>query len=267
MESKTSRLSVTLENKLICASVAGVITESLILERHSRVLELIKASGCKAVLYDIRDLASPSLDLVELQHRLNTELQALEVKLAVVVPGSRLAYLARLAFGDLNYRVFYERMDEALQWLQHTPPDAARPRRLLVADVPEAIPMLTSALDLYFHLLPRTSWTGACSAVHQGIDLVLCGIGFEESKMFDLLEYLRSQEETRSTPFFCIKSVRQKLPSTITNGIGVALHAKGTAGYIDFEGWHARFGEHQASANLREKLSEVLSIQRTPDLR
>jgi hypothetical protein len=213
------------------------------------------------VLYDIRGLELPSLDLVELQHRLNTELQAFEAKLAVVVPGSRLAYLEGLAFGDLNYWVFYESIDDALQWLEHTPLDSAQPKRLLIADVPEAIPMLTKALDQYFHLLPRTSWTGACSAVHQGIDLDLCGIGFEESKMFDLLEYLRSQHETKSIPFFCIKSIRQKLPSTINNGIGVAVHAKGTAGYIDFERWQARFGEHQASTYLREKLSEALSVQ------
>lgn len=266
MEAKTSQLSVVLVNNIIHASLAGIISEQLILERHFRVLGLIAESGCKAVLYNIMDLEPPSLDLVELQHKLNTELHKNDVKLAVVVPGSRLAYLARLAFGDMNYRVFYGNVNDALQWLQHAPIEPERTRTLLIADVPEALPTLTNALDQYFHILPRTSWTGACSAVHQGIDLVLCGIGFEESKMFDLLEYLRSHEETRSTPFFCIKSIRQKLPSTINDGIGIALHAKGTAGYIDFEGWQSRLGEHQASSILREKISEALSVSNKSDL-
>ncbi len=266
MERKTSQLAVVLENRVICASVTGVITEQLILERHARVLSLIRESGCKAVLYNVLDLEPPSLDLVELQHKLNMEFQKMEVKLAVVVPGSRLAYLARLAFGDLSYRVFYESVNDALQWLAYSPLDFHQPKKLLIADVPEAIPMLTKALDQYFELLPRTSWTGACSAVHQGIDLVLCGIGFEESKMFDLLDYLRSHHETRSTPFFCIKSIRQKLPSTINHGIGIALDAKGTAGYIDFEGWQLHFGEYQAAAHLRKKLSEALAAQNTPNL-
>lgn len=263
MERKTSQLAVTFANNVIRASVAGVITEQLILERHSRVLSLIKESGCKAVLYNILALEPPSLDLAELQHKLNAELQAFDVKLAVVVPGSRLAYLARLAFGDLNYRVFYESVDDALQWLERTPDDGAQPKRVLIADVPEAIPMLTKALDQGFNLLPRTSWIGACSAVHQEIDLVLCGIGFEESKMFDLLDYLRGQQETRSTPFFCIQSVRQKLPSTINNGIEIALHAKGMAGYIDFEGWCSRFGEHQASIKLNKRLLEAMGLRDT----
>jgi hypothetical protein len=266
METKTSQLSVALVNNVIHASLAGTVSEQLILERHSRVLELIAESGCKAVLYNILDLEPPSLDLVEQQHKLNAELHQNDVKLAVVVPGSRLAYLARLAFGEMNYRVFYGNVNDALQWLQPSPIRKEPTGTLLIADVPEAMPILTNALEQYFHILPRTSWTGACSAVHQGIDLVLCGIGFEESKMFELLEYLRSQPETRSTPFFCIKSIRQKLPSTINDGIGIALHAKGTAGYIDFEGWQSRFGAKQASTILREKISEALSVSHTRDL-
>jgi CheY-like chemotaxis protein len=206
------------------------------------------------------------LDLVELQHKLNTGFQEMDVKLAVVVPGSRLAYLARLAFGYLNYRVFYESVTDALQWLQHTPLEVELPKKLLIADVPEALPVLTKALESHFHVLSRTSWTGACLAVHEQIDLVLCGIGFEESKMFDLLDYLRSQEETRDTPFLCVKSVRQKLPSTINDGIGIALQAKGTAGYIDFEGWQSRFGEQQAAISLREKSRKPCRFSSRPIL-
>lgn len=266
MENKKSLLSVVLENNVIFASVAGIITEQLVLERHSRVLRLVKEERCKAVLYNILDLEPPSLDLVELQHKLNNEFKKIGVTLAVVVPGSRLAYLARLAFGDMDYRVFYGSVNDALHWLRHIPNDSAQSKKLLIADVPEALPALTEFLEEHFQLLPRTSWTGACAAVHQGIDLVLCGIGFEESKMFDLLDYLRNQEETRATPFFCIKSIRQKLPSTINDGIGIALHAKGTAGYIDFEGWRSQIGDEGASAKLRTMISEALSIQRAPNL-
>lgn len=259
MEARANQLSVVLQDNVIHATLAGVISEQLLLERHDRVLALISESGCRAVLYNILGLEPPALDLVELQHKLNAELQKIDVKLAVVVPGSRLAYLARLAFGDLNYRVFYESVSDALQWLRHTPREEKYPKRVLIADVPEAMAVLTQGLDQHFQVIPRTSWIGACAAVHEGIDLVLCGLGFEESKMFELLDYLRSQQETRSTPFFCIKSIRQKLPSTINSGIGIALHAKGMAGYLDFEGWQVRFGEREAAAILRRKISEALA--------
>ena len=35
----------------------------------------------------------------------------------IVVPNSKLAYLARLAFGEGDYRVFYNDMVTAIQWL------------------------------------------------------------------------------------------------------------------------------------------------------
>jgi PleD family two-component response regulator len=259
MEAKTSQLSVVLMNNIIHALPAGSISEQLILERHFRVIRLIAESGYKAVLYNSLDLEPPSLDLVELQHKLNAELHKNGVKLAVVVPATRFAYLARLAFGNMDCQVFYGNVNDALRWLCHAPNEGKHKEKLLVADVPEAIPALTNALGQYFHILPCTSWAGACSVIRQGVDLVLCGIGFEESKMFDLLEYLRSHEATRLIPFFCIKSTRQKLPSTINDGIEIALRAKGTAGYIDFEGWQSRLGEHHASSILRKKILEALS--------
>jgi hypothetical protein len=37
-----------------------------------------------------------------------------------VVPNTRLAYLARLAFGEGDYRVFYSDMTAAILWLEQS---------------------------------------------------------------------------------------------------------------------------------------------------
>ena len=42
---------------------------------------------------------------------------------ALVVPNSKLAFLARIAFGEGDYRVFYNDMVAAVKWLSDERPD------------------------------------------------------------------------------------------------------------------------------------------------
>ncbi len=60
------------------------------------------------------------------QRKLDENLGGIRLKRAIVVPNSRLAYLARLAFGEGDYRVFYNDMTAAVKWLTQEPP-AAQP--------------------------------------------------------------------------------------------------------------------------------------------
>jgi hypothetical protein len=61
----------------------------------------------------------PSLTLVFLMQSFHERLNELISKSAIVVPGYRLAFLSRLAFGqnEQKYRVFYNDRDEARCWL------------------------------------------------------------------------------------------------------------------------------------------------------
>ena len=54
------------------------------------------------------------------QQALDAELQGVHMKRAIVVPNSRLAYLARMAFGEGDYRVFYNDLGAAMEWLRAT---------------------------------------------------------------------------------------------------------------------------------------------------
>jgi hypothetical protein len=67
-------------------------------------------------------MTPPPVDVPWAQRELDEQLGPIRLKRAIVVPNSRLAYLARLAFGEGDYRVFYNDMVAAIRWLSDDPP-------------------------------------------------------------------------------------------------------------------------------------------------
>lgn len=102
---------------LIIARVRGLPTEAMLAECHERVLQLLKDSAGGRVLYDALELEAPAVDIPLAQRKLDESLGELRIKRAIVVPNTKLAYLARLAFGDGDYRVFYNDIAAAVAWL------------------------------------------------------------------------------------------------------------------------------------------------------
>ena len=102
---------------LIIARVRGEPTEALLRDCHDRVLQIIRDAGRGKVLYDTLEMETPPVDIPLAQRKLDEELGDVHIRRAIVVPNTKLAYLARLAFGDGDYRVFYNDMTAALMWL------------------------------------------------------------------------------------------------------------------------------------------------------
>ena len=117
--------SVELKGELVVARVRGEPTEALLRSTHEQILRLV-GDGDGRVLYDALEMTAPPVDVPWSQRALDERMGAVRLKRAIVVPTSRLAYLARLAFGEGDYRVFYNEIGAAIQWLQE--PDASRPR-------------------------------------------------------------------------------------------------------------------------------------------
>lgn len=104
---------------IIVARMRGEMSEPMMLEAHQRVLSIATETGQTKVIYDALELAAPGIDLVVMQQKLlESEPGSLTLRRALVVPNSRLAYLARLAFGEGEHRVFYNDLAAAFNWLQ-----------------------------------------------------------------------------------------------------------------------------------------------------
>lgn len=109
---------VELSGALIIARIRGVPTEDLLRECQNRVIQLAKDTGRGHVLYDALELQLPTVEPALIQQKLESELDpAITLRRAIVVPNTRVAFLARLAFGEGDYRVFYNDISAAIHWL------------------------------------------------------------------------------------------------------------------------------------------------------
>ena len=116
MVGKESAVTVEVVGGVIVARVRGEPTAAVVAQLQHRVLALATSSGVNDVLYDAREMTAPPVDVPLAQRALDATLHV-GLRRAVVVPDTRLAYLARLAFGDGDYRVFYDDIEAARRWL------------------------------------------------------------------------------------------------------------------------------------------------------
>jgi len=97
-------------------------TERVLEECQISMLEAMRDSGSKAVLYDLTEMEPAPINVLLYQRVLNEHLESLHIKRAIVVPNAEIAHLARIAFGGSEYRVFYDDMQAAKDYLRDASP-------------------------------------------------------------------------------------------------------------------------------------------------
>jgi hypothetical protein len=113
-----SKLDVRVSGDLLLVELQGAMNEAVLRECQQRVLELAHETGLRRVLYDARAMIAPEADLALMQQKLDDQLGGMKLRRAIVVPGTRIAYLARIAFFEGENRVFYDDIDAARAWLR-----------------------------------------------------------------------------------------------------------------------------------------------------
>lgn len=116
-ETNQNQVAVNLADRLIVARVRGCPTEAVLQVCQSEVLSLVRDSGVRKVLYDALEMEPPPVSIPWVQRALDEQLVDIKLRRAIVVPNTKIAFLARLAFGDGDYRVFYEDKAAAVEWL------------------------------------------------------------------------------------------------------------------------------------------------------
>jgi hypothetical protein len=112
------QLDVRVSDDLLVVEVQGEMNEAVLRECQQRVLELAHETGLRRVLYDARAMIAPEADLALMQQKLDDQLGGMKLRRAILVPGTRIAYLARIAFFEGENQVFYDDIDAARAWLR-----------------------------------------------------------------------------------------------------------------------------------------------------
>lgn len=131
--------------------------------------------------------------------------------------------------------------------------------RVLVAGTQEAVDTARAALGEEFELAAAYSVAEALKAVAGGVELVLCNVRFDDSRMFDFLGALNAMPSARRIPVICCRVERGPISAGARRGIELALEALGVLAFLDMHELESRDGPEAARAALREAVRAHLT--------
>lgn len=109
-----------------------------------------------------------------------------------------------------------------------------RPRpRVLIAGTQQAIETLRGVLGGDFDLASATSIHEALYLLEPRVDLILCNVRFDDSRMFEFLHALQSTPSGRGVPVICCRLQSDPLSPRVRRAIEHALEALGITIFVD----------------------------------
>jgi len=135
-------------------------------------------------------------------------------------------------------------------------------RRVLVAGTLQAIEAVERALARDAEVLAARSIPEALRRVDEGVDLIVCNVRFDESRMFDFLQALKSRPRAAGVPVMCCRTSSTPLRAGVRRAIVMALEALGISGFIDCASAYREQGAAGAAKRLRRAILAELSATR-----
>ena len=119
-----------MDEGFLCEAVGSLVVVRLTHATDERVLEecqlcmleTMRQTGSKAILYDLTQMQPSPVNVLLYQRLLNEHVRHLDLRRAIVVPNTEVAHLARLAFGVGDYKLFYDDLDAAKRFLRDASP-------------------------------------------------------------------------------------------------------------------------------------------------
>jgi hypothetical protein len=134
--------------------------------------------------------------------------------------------------------------------------------RVLVAGTQEVVDAARAALGDELELSTAYSVAEALNEVRGGVELVLCNVRFDDSRMFDFLGALNTMPGAKRLPVICCRVERRSMSAGARRGIELALEALGVLVFLDMHELEQRVGPAGARAALREAVMTHLGKAR-----
>lgn len=131
---------------------------------------------------------------------------------------------------------------------------------ILVADTAAGAGTMHSVLkDRYEYVEVHDIDAAVRALISKQFDLIICGLHFQESRMFDLLRCVRNESEHNAIPFICIRDLDSRLPEPLFESLSISCRAMGAEAFVDVYSMKAEFGDDQAIRLLLEVIEKVFA--------
>jgi hypothetical protein len=89
-------------------------------------------------------------------------------------------------------------------------------------------------------------------------DLIFCSLQFDSSRMFDLLQYAKTNSKTESIPFVAVKILEGILSASTVENILKTARLYGASESVNLAEWRKQLGDEPAYAKLRNTIRQLL---------
>lgn len=128
------------------------------------------------------------------------------------------------------------------------------PKRILAADDQAGFAMLQATLDGAYDWIYARTLHEAVEQLREGLDMIVCGVHFDESRMFDFLRISKAAPATKSVPFLCYRDLDSDLGPAVLEAMEIAVKALGAVAFVDMFALKEKHGTADADARFRELL-------------
>ena len=126
-------------------------------------------------------------------------------------------------------------------WASGVPQDRAK---VLVADVPEADEQIRDCLPGHSLHFVRTLAQAIRELRRDGYQLIVIGMHFDESRMFELQRYVRGLPELKHVPVICVQCLDVLLSDAVLKNMDDAVKALGGTAFVDLRDDTQLFRSH-----------------------
>ena len=123
--------------------------------------------------------------------------------------------------------------------------------RVLVAGTRQGIASVREVLEHDAELLGALSVSEALAEVERGVQLIICSIRFDDSRMFDFLGALAGRPAAAGVPVICCRVLHRPLSEGARRAIALALEALGVVEFVDMQAIEEKQGAEAAREALR----------------
>ena len=129
---------------------------------------------------------------------------------------------------------------------------------IVVAAQPDSVQTIRNLLGAGPRIIEVFKLYDASKILNKNIDLVICGLHFNDSRMFDFLRITKADPLVEAIPFLCFRNSDSDLGKTAIEALKIACNALGAAGFVDYYDLKQCNGYLEADNQFRKIIEGLL---------